>query len=277
MRKEYKGNNFTAVFTDKDGYFSLTGSIQGGFGAVGDKIAKIDPRFEMLEKMHLSNSETGAPMHDWANADHFIKEGKFGAFNRQIRHKTEEYLKAYNAIHEAKNLEKDIAGYNAKVTQPAVDRFQKIKEEIKELWKQDVKEVRRIAESIPEDLTNINEDISLDDFPEPGKVQALAQHLETHFSTITESTYGDNSFEAEGSDWLVVTDDEADELWDDELDNYLDECVLPELPENMQHYFDTEAWKRDARIDGRGHSLGRYDGYEHFEDVDNETYYIYQQ
>ena len=31
----------------------------------------------------------------------------------------------------------------------------------------------------------------------------------------------------------------------------------------MEPYFDREAWKRDARMDGRGHCLGSYDGGEY--------------
>ena len=62
--------------------------------------------------------------------------------------------------------------------------------------------------------------------------------------------------------YMILTDDEADEKWEESLDSYLDECVYPELPETTKRYFDDEAWKRDARYDGRGHSLSTYDGNE---------------
>jgi len=81
----------------------------------------------------------------------------------------------------------------------------------------------------------------------------------------------------EDYDYEVYTDEEADEKWEEALDNYLDECVYPELPENMRFYFDDEKWKMDARFDGRGHSLSRYDGVENYEEVDRGTYYIYRQ
>jgi antirestriction protein len=61
----------------------------------------------------------------------------------------------------------------------------------------------------------------------------------------------------------VLTDDEADQRWEDSLDSYLDDCILPELPDMAQAYFDSEAWKRDARIDGRAHSISHYDGEEY--------------
>ena len=89
--------------------------------------------------------------------------------------------------------------------------------------------------------------------------------------------YDSSIVEADGSEYLVLTDDEADQRWDDYLENYLDECVLPELPDNAQHYFDREAWKSDARHDGRGHCLSSYDGCEHeYQDKDGNYWYIYR-
>lgn len=83
--------------------------------------------------------------------------------------------------------------------------------------------------------------------------------------------------EADDGEYMILDNDEADELWDQDLQNYLDECVLPELPENARAYFNEEKWKDAARGDGRAHSLGRYDGQERVED-DQETgrWYIYR-
>ena len=107
--------------------------------------------------------------------------------------------------------------------------------------------------------------------------KALAQHLDIEeIEEIEEVSYSDYAFEAEGGEYLVVTDSEADQLWEESLNSYLEECIYPELPQNMIIYFDDEAWKRDARIDGRGHSLSSYDGVEDWEDVNGETFFIYR-
>ena len=67
--------------------------------------------------------------------------------------------------------------------------------------------------------------------------------------------YG-QGFEFDGAEYVIMLDDEADLAWDEALQSYLDECVLPELPDgNLRNYFDEEAWKRDAKHDGRGHAL----------------------
>lgn len=80
-----------------------------------------------------------------------------------------------------------------------------------------------------------------------------------------------------GRKWLVYTDEEADDAMEKELDNYIEDCILPEIPEGYRYYFDDEKWKRDARMDGRGHSLSHYDGYEHEESVNGTYYYLYRQ
>lgn len=104
---------------------------------------------------------------------------------------------------------------------------------------------------------------------------ALSQLLSCSLDEIEEGSE-DNMFIAEGGEYLVLTDDEADKAWEEKLDNYIEECIMPMLPENLQCYFDEEAWKADAKHDGRGHSLSSYDGDEHEESVDDEDFYIYR-
>lgn len=84
------------------------------------------------------------------------------------------------------------------------------------------------------------------------------------------------AYEEYSSDYLVLTDEEADERWDESMDIYIEECILPELPKNLRYYFDSEKWKKDASFDGRGHYLASYDGEEHEEEVNGTTYYIYR-
>jgi hypothetical protein len=78
------------------------------------------------------------------------------------------------------------------------------------------------------------------------------------------------------NDYLVLTDSEADDKWEESLNNYLEECIYPELIGNLSNYFDDEKWKKDARYDGRGHSLATYDGNEYEESVNGTTYYIFR-
>jgi len=154
-------------------------------------------------------------------------------------------------------------------------------DEMRIQWAQEAKDVVEQAQEVYDEYEDENE---VDDGPfdwdgcsEPAKVKALSEWLECDPSDITEED--SNRFGAHGRGYLIVDDDEADSLWDESLESYIDECL--EIPEQVMNYFDRDAWKSDAKMDGRGHSLGGYDGEEHDVSVEydgeKETYYIYRQ
>lgn len=53
---------------------------------------------------------------------------------------------------------------------------------------------------------------------------------------------------------------DAEEALDEYLDNYIDDCILPEIPKHLQNYFDIESWKKDAEMDGLYNALSGHDG-----------------
>lgn len=103
-----------------------------------------------------------------------------------------------------------------------------------------------------------------DIFPEftDDQFYAVAYVLRPSFEEMSDATLSGTNLEIQGNEYLFGTDDEMDKLWDEDLDNCIDECILPEVPEAFKKYFDNEKWKDDARYDGRAHSLARYDGNE---------------
>jgi len=101
------------------------------------------------------------------------------------------------------------------------------------------------------------------------QIEALMQHLDCTVEEADELI--------EDRDYEVMTNEEADERREEELDQYLEDCIYPELDDNVKNYFDDEARKRDARFDWRGHSISMYDGNEEEEEVNGTTYYIYRQ
>ena len=88
-----------------------------------------------------------------------------------------------------------------------------------------------------------------------------------------ESRYDGCVFELGNAEYLVLTESERDERWDECLESYLDEgCVEgADSP-----YFDREMWKRDARMDGAGHALSSYDGSEEEVNANGEWFFIYR-
>jgi len=96
------------------------------------------------------------------------------------------------------------------------------------------------------------------------RITALARHLEStgdydtaDIGSIEEE--GENRYTVNGEEYLVLTDDEAETAWDESMDQYIDECVLGEIPQQFRYYFDYEKFKHDASFDGRGHSLATWD------------------
>lgn len=124
---------------------------------------------------------------------------------------------------------------------------------VKEYKEQDVLNLR--LKSIYNSMQNWN-----------AKQWALFEHCGRDLDMVDDINLLDDidtdEFDFNGETILVLTDDEADNRWDEELDSYLEDCVYPDLPDNLKYYFDDEKWKKDARMDGRGHAIARYDGEE---------------
>ena len=49
-----------------------------------------------------------------------------------------------------------------------------------------------------------------------------------------------------------------------------------EAIKQFRQYFDRDKWKRDAKMDGRGHSLNGYDGSEEYATINKVDFYIYR-
>jgi hypothetical protein len=276
VKKTFRHNDFTAVFSDEgtgpeNRYFSFTGEMDGGGGACGDAIVKIYPAFTILNDLHLATLD-GEPMHALENGFYHFVDNNFDTL------RLAKYWAVTFSDEQRKRINKSVPECFTLGLWPELSRKEqhdssatckeiitKIMEEIRPQWKAKVEEARKLIASTPSDLTEIDETISLEDFDEPGKVRALAAWLDVHFSIIEEQNdrYNEGYYTVEGITYQVLTDDEADEAQDQDLDSYLEECVFPDLPTNMVQYFDRDAWKEDAKMDGRGHSLGRYDGDEH--------------
>lgn len=123
------------------------------------------------------------------------------------------------------------------------------------------------------DFSDIDTDMSEEEQEE--ERQEIIDEIKDELESIVNDY--DTTYSYYNQEYDVMTDEEADDAWEEELDNYIDEIIMPELPDTYQNYFDEEAWKRDARYDGRGHSISRYDGEEYEEEVNGTTYYIYRQ
>ena len=123
------------------------------------------------------------------------------------------------------------------------------------------------------------EDYPTDEYSEEEIEQAMEEAIEEVANELDNITNDyDNTYSYYSEEYEVLTDSEADDRMEEELDNYIEECIYPEIKdEHLRNYFDEESWKSDARLDGRGHIISRYDGDEGEEKVGDTWYYIYRQ
>ena len=141
------------------------------------------------------------------------------------------------------------------------------------------KSTKKIAEFTP--FNSLEESRALEfieenNFTCPEKVLALCLEDNLNTDDLDSITENNNIIEIGNREWLVVTDEEGDELWDECLDSFIDSCIIDEIPKHYRNYFDCEKFKQDCKYDGRAHSLAGYDGRESTQNVNGITYYIYR-
>jgi hypothetical protein len=121
-------------------------------------------------------------------------------------------------------------------------------------------------------VNDIVEGNALDDNDDQ-KYLALISELGAEAIGAEENSYDDCVFDVGGAEYMVLTEDEKESRWDDCLESYLDDCGVEGAD---SPYFDREAWKRDARMDGAGHALSSYDGSEYEFSGFDEWFFIYR-
>lgn len=101
--------------------------------------------------------------------------------------------------------------------------------------------------------------------------------MELSMSELEDVKIDGTSFSYYKQGWVGGTENEVEELCDRVIKDYIEECVLPEIPEPYRDYFDTDGYAYDYLDDGRGRWLSSYDGYEKEISVNGTYYYFYRQ
>lgn len=144
-----------------------------------------------------------------------------------------------------------------------------------------------ICDRIEEEENNRFDDeelITWDDIDDV-KIIALGKHLDIDareaMEDIEQSSYDDCMYSYSGMDYLVCTDEEADEKEKEAVESIIEECYLSELKHQIKdhpalQYIDMEAWVQDW-CGERGENLNRYDSTEYEQLVNDIWYFIYRQ
>lgn len=279
MKQTFRGKKFTATFTDENGYYSLTGHVNGASGAVGAQLVELEKLFTPLELLHLCDVETGVPMHAWANAEYYARQGQNGAaaaaLHLDIENKRELFL---------------VQSFINELLHGTPEALEEIKADIAQIWKERIFDIdddleqladKYAPENRPEFVEPIDEngevlpayaDIDIDELE---RRTALARFLNCNINDVEPVRHSETEFEAEGNEWLVMTETEADDAARESIRSFIDDCL--DIPENIRPYFDEDRYIDDVLLaDGRGHVLNSWDGSENEESGIDETFFIYR-
>lgn len=143
-------------------------------------------------------------------------------------------------------------------------------------WLKSINETEEALDKPEEDRTTLEELLeSLERWDE--KQWALFAHKgfePCYISDISDLDIYRDEEKLDGEYYLVLTDEEADEKYED----YQRDLVEDQLGRGMEwlmNYIDFGAIAKDDCY-GRGNTLSGYDGEEHEYDVNGTTYYIYR-
>ena len=127
-------------------------------------------------------------------------------------------------------------------------------------------ENKPIKESyINKSLSDIKESKSLtEDFDEDERIQALAKYLGIDSSEI--SNIYDYEFETPEGDYLVVDEDEAEQLARDDIENFIDELGIEGFSEGFKQWIENNALDTDWFKDAVTESIEAY-----ADDIENES------
>lgn len=138
-----------------------------------------------------------------------------------------------------------------------------------------------------------------DDLTQNEKVRALQNHLNLNDDEVNNITFNGDEFLHGDREYLILTDDEAEEKATDYIRESvwafnssflsshtgIDEDVFKLLSEKCESSNDAilsmikdfDHFVSDAICsDGRGHFISFYDGDEHIEEINNTEYFIYR-
>lgn len=277
MDAEKQRCKVTAEINDRNGdpSFSMSWEVAGSMGQCDETMKpRTDAQRKLLElwnRWHLNTLHAGTPEQEEA-----LKKVKLDWYDAQCEHLKSIWLLV---VKHPKTWE-DYTYWTARLTEDLpVDLWQEVEDAMDTITEEEktdekVTEDTEFTEEEEKEISNMYDG----DIDKPIALAIL--HSVTKWDLMDWSAITNdrgNYWSVYWTDYLFGTDNEMDNEWDEALESYIDDCILPELNENYRQYFDNEGWKSDARMDGRWHTLNRYDWGEDDITYNWVVYYCYQQ
>ena len=268
-----QNNNLVRIEVNiKDGKFSISGEVNGSMGQCQDSIkpnGKYQRRLIAIwNKWHLNdlNPGTKKQIKFLNNCGIDFSKYKDNGHNSEYEYKC--WVLQVNHLFIDKGFKYGHGWLTEKLPINFEEKLNNLLDKIEEKYKNNKE--RLVTE----------DDVELfSDFNYPNVALALALMLELCINEINDISYGcmENFYTVQGIDYLCGDDNDMDDEWDKELENYIEEYVLFQIPEQYRNYFDNESFKKDCKIDGRANFLNKYNGDELSICLNETYYYAYRQ
>jgi hypothetical protein len=107
------------------------------------------------------------------------------------------------------------------------------------------------------------------------RIIALGIHLSFRMSEIDDIEYEyDCNYSAQGDDYFCGNCLETNDAQMQTTESYVEDCILPDIDENIHQFLDMDRMIEHYSQDGWAHILGSYDGEGYEIKVNGETYHI---
>lgn len=93
----------------------------------------------------------------------------------------------------------------------------------------------------------------------PSKVDIITEQEQINWDGYD---YIDVEIDGEAQEYRVIKEESIERIFEEYIEQLVDDCYLPDLPQPLQQYFDYEKFTNDCAMDGYGHHLNGYDGAE---------------
>jgi hypothetical protein len=170
----------------------------------------------------------------------------------------------------------EIALMNTRYDQQVED-VEPVDEETGQTEESRSEEIEKLIDDIRSDMDGANEEeiALLFHLHNEGETDYWLDDLTTHiggFYTADLIDVGHGTSE----EWGVVSSNGIEDVYRDYCTGYIDDCVLPEIPERYRQYFDTDLFVSDMeKGDGWG-AMSSYDGDYQEVTIGGKTWYLFR-
>lgn len=307
--KQMKTNKkFTVSFLDKNrikadvelnityrnGYkeFTMSAHHNGHYGQCQDNIVPANEHQKALlelDKYHLNGMKPGTDeqmaivnrmkKYDFDKAVKLLKKKRKYTVKHPQTGKPHKYGSGWVRLALPKNIEtliqRAIDGINAEEFKRKAAKSELLIETINECTDEVNIDLKSMDDTCLMDFISNKQSVDRD---EAERIAALVKMFDLSEDDLQDVSIDGTRVTVQGEDYIMGTDGEMDYEWEEYIDSYIDDCVLGEIKDtHLKNYFDRERFMEDCKMDGRGHSLNKYDGGEEYAKVNETYYYAYKQ